>query len=502
MKRNSFICCLLVLMLVITGVSCAPKTTVPNGEESGEQTSEHSTESGSLDAEDSSESDNTDNSGVVGSNGQGGTGTNPNAPGGVAASNGQISSKGQGTVSTSSKKNESKPVGTVNDFGGYEFVFGTAYFSNYKNSQGVLDPTNALMKAVAKVEKEYNCKVKFMSFPSVSAAGTQIINAVMSGTKLCDVAEVQFSRARTVAKAKACLDLKTLPGLDLNNGNFSEPMTFANTFNNKVYATYAGAVSNIQGLFYNKQLLSTYAPGNDIEKMYKEGTWTEANFEKILRTIKAAGKVGLTGETGILALTSSANAGGTTYKDKNNVIFGIVSENGVVGLNFVKKLYNDGLWVRGQNFNSGAAVFTDGALWNGKSYADVNKGFIPWPKGLQNQYIMPMADGPAWCVPSNVSKKDYAGTILNALSEASAEFQQNMRQEYAAAGFSGNSLDVIMWGQKNHRVDLTTGPDISAYSAKIDDSVFNKSSEPASAMQTIRGASQQVYNDYYGTFGK
>ena len=490
-----------ILALLIAAMLCFSSCTgTKNNTDSKEQTGNDSqTENGesndpNVDGDGSGIETNTD---YAGSNVSGG-GVNSDGSKipGTASGNSR-----SGTTSNASSKNP--PAGTVLDMEGYQFVIGTAYYSNYKNSSGVLDPNHPLMKAAAKVEKDYNCKIKFLSFPSVSGAATQIINTVMSGEKLCDVAQIQFSRTRFVAKAKASHDLNTLPGLDLKNGNFSDPMTFASTFNGKTYAVDFGGTGNVQGLFYNKSLLKTYAPGYNIDDMYNKGTWTEANFETMLRQIKAAGKIGLTGDTGILALTSAANAGGTTYKENNSVKFGIVTEDGVVGLNYVKKLYNDQLWVRGANFNSGGAVFVDGAVWMNKNYPDVDMGFVPWPKGLKNKHIIPMGDGPAWCVPSTVKKKDYVGTIINALSTSAAEMQNSLMKSYSDAGFDKASIDRIKWAQNNHSVDMTSGPeDLGKYSPIIDNSVFDKNTEPASAMQSIRAAAQQIYDDYYKTLGK
>ena len=49
----------------------------------------------------------------------------------------------------------------------------------------------------------------------------------------------------------------------------------------------------------------------------------------------------------------------------------------------------------------------------------------------------------------------------------------------------------------NHQIDMTTGPDISNYSKRIDDSVFVANMQPAAAMQSISAAAQKAYDDYY-----
>ena len=48
--------------------------------------------------------------------------------------------------------------------------------------------------------------------------------------------------------------------------------------------------------------------------------------------------------THLLALTTAVNAGGTSYKKGNKVTFGIVTTDGVKGLNYTTRLYNDKLW--------------------------------------------------------------------------------------------------------------------------------------------------------------
>lgn len=390
------------------------------------------------------------------------------------------------------------------DMEGYEFILGTAYYANYLNSEGVLDPTNPLMKAIARIEDEYNCSIKFYRFADVSSAGTAVVNAVLAGDKICDVAQMQFSRCRTVAYSNACHDLTTMKYLDLDSGNFEKAMTEAFTFNKKVYACNFGVNSDMQGLFYNADLLEMYAPGTDITKMYKDGTWTEANFEALLRKIHSAGSsrgvVPLVGDTGIMALSAAVNAGGTTYKSGNKVIFGLVTADGVKALNYVKRLYNDGLWKypADTSFATGNAVFTDGAVWKYKSYSSVkNMEFVPWPKGELDKYVVPAADGVAWCVPKTVKKKDYAGIILNALAESTAETKDNYIRTLEDNGWSADSIDVFNWMLDNHQIDMTTGPDISTYSKRIDDSVFVANMQPAAAMQSISAAAQKAYDDYY-----
>lgn len=94
----------------------------------------------------------------------------------------------------------------------------------------------------------------------------------------------------------------------MTTGNFEKAITDAFTFNKKVYACNIGENSNVQGLFYNADLLKKYAPGYDVMKMYKEGTWTEAKFEEILRKISSTSGQKVTplvGSTGIMALSAA-----------------------------------------------------------------------------------------------------------------------------------------------------------------------------------------------------
>lgn len=422
----------------------------------------------------------------------------------TTGSNGKNSTTGNQSVATTSGNGQS--TNTKLDMGGYEFILGTAYYTNYLNSEGVLDPTNPLIKAVAKAEKTYNCKVKYYKFADIGSAGTTIVNAVMSGNKICDVAQVQFSRCRTVAYQDACHNLTTLKGLDLNK-NFNKAMTEAFTFNKKVYACDFGPNANVQGLFFNVDLLKKYAPGNDIYALYKNGQWTEAKFEEILRKIATASgnKVTpLVGDTGILALTTAVNAGGTSYKKGNKVTFGIVTTDGVKGLNYTKRLYNDKLWKypSDNSFSTGGAVFTDGAAWRAKNHEAVaNLGWVPWPKGELNKYVVPCADGAAWCVPKTVKKKEYVGAILNTLAESAADMLNEDIMDKEDNGWSKDAIDVYKWMQNNHQIDMTTGPaDQNKYSSVIDGCVFTANIQPAAAIESIRNAAQQSFDDYYAKF--
>ncbi len=416
--------------------------------------------------------------------------------------------KGGGNSSGNSGSNSTTKASSGIDMGGYEFILGTVYYTNYLNDEGVLDPTYPIVKAINKVEKAYNCKVKFYKFTDISSAGNQIVTAVKGGDRICDVAQLQFSRCRTVAYNNACHDLKTLKTLDLNSGSFEAAITDAFTFNKKVYAVNFGFNANVQGLFYNAAIVKQYAPQYDPYTMYKKGTWTEDKFYEMLSTISTAsgGKIiPLTGTTGVMALSAAVNAGGTSYKSGNKVTFGIVTSNGIKALNYVKKLYNEKLWSYDKDnstvFNTGKAAFVESAIWRHKTYSSINNlEFVPWPKGELKKYVIPTADGIAWCVPKTVKKKDYVGTILNALGEASSEMINQEIRKLEDNGWSAHSMEIAKWTQQNHQIDMTTGPDISTFSEKIDNAVFQANMQPAAAMQSIATAAQKAFDDYYNQF--
>lgn len=436
--------------------------------------------------------------------------SNSNTPATGNKPQGNGTTKVQSTTTASTKNQDnittSKKADGKVDMGGYEFVFGTAYYTNYLNDEGVLDPTNPVIKAINKVEKDYNCKIKWYRFADVGKAGEAVVLAVQSGDKICDIAQMQYSRCRVVAYSNASHDLASIKSLDLNSGNFEKAMTEAFTFNKKVYAINFGFNANVQGLFYNADILKQYAPQYDPMKMYKDGTWTEDNFYTVLRTIatNSGNKVTpMTGSTGIMALSVAANAGGTAYKDGNKVIFGIVTPNGVKALNYVKKLYNEKLWIypSDSSFANGTAAFIEGTAWKFKSYANISSlEFVPWPKGELGKYRVNTPDGQALCVPKTVKRKDYVGVVLNALGESSKETIDLEIQKMEDMGWSAESLAVVKWMQDNHFIDQTTGPDIEAYSEKIDNSVFQANMQPAAAMESIREAAQKTYDDYFKQF--
>ena len=469
-----------------------------------ESTPDDAASSEDVSAEDSAPADGTT------AGGDATTGTGNDATTGDKPQGNTTTAKGQTTTTTTTKNQDNittavKDDGKV-DMGGYEFIFGTAYYTNYLNDEGVLDPTNPVIKAINKVEKDYNCKIKWYRFADVGKAGEAVVLAVQSGDKICDIAQMQYSRCRVVAYSNASHDLASIKSLDLNSGNFEKAMTEAFTFNKKVYAINFGFNANVQGLFYNADILKQYAPQYDPMKMYKDGTWTEDNFYTVLRTIatNSGNKVTpMTGSTGIMALSVAANAGGTAYKDGNKVIFGIVTPNGVKALNYVKKLYNEKLWIypSDSSFANGTAAFIEGTAWKFKSYANISSlEFVPWPKGELGKYRVNTPDGQALCVPKTVKRKDYVGVVLNALGESSKETIDLEIQKMEDMGWSAESLAVVKWMQDNHFIDQTTGPDIEAYSEKIDNSVFQANMQPAAAMESIREAAQKTYDDYYKQF--
>ena len=436
-------------------------------------------------------------------------GSEPVTPGSDSNQSGQTNSttKNGGVTNAPAPGSTTVPSSGIN-MGGYEFVLGTVYYTNYLNEEGVLDPTNPIVKAINKVEKAYNCKVTFHRFNDISSAGDAVVLAVQGGDRICDVAQLQFSRCRTVAYSNACHDLKTLKTLKLDSGNFEAAAIEAFTFNKKVYALNFGFNANVQGLFYNAALLKQYAPSYDPYTMYKNGTWTEENFYTLLRQISTAsgGKITpLAGTTGVMALSTAVNAGGTSYKSGNKVIFGIVTANGIKALNYVKNLYKEKLWVYNKDvetiFKTGKAAFIESAVWRHKTYSEVkNLEFVPWPKAGLNKYVVPTSDGIAWCVPKTVKKKDYVGTILNAFGEASGEIIDLELRKLEDNGWSAHSMEVAKWMQANHQLDMTTGPDIKTFSEKIDNSVFSGNTEPATVMKSIAGMAQKAFDDYYGQF--
>ena len=68
-------------------------------------------------------------------------------------------------------------------------------------------------------------------------------------------------------------------------------------------------------------------------------------------------------------------------------------------------------------------------------------------------------------------------------------------------GWSKDAIDVYKWMQNNHQIDMTTGPaDQNKYSSVIDGCVFTANIQPAAAIESIRNAAQQSFDDYYAKF--
>ncbi len=420
------------------------------------------------------------------------------------------------TISVMKKANSTTVANSLN---GYKFKFGAQNATHFAEASTATGKVN--VEVINKIKKKYNCSVEVVGFSGLTLI-QDIVNKCRAGKIPADVVECNISHARSIAKQGCVADFAKCT--TLNKKLFTNGMTESVTHKGRIYGVaYASMAVNPMGVLFNKNVVDKYMPNkNFIYSHYKAGTWNFDNFELVAKncTVDTNGDGkkdihGITSNTNIIGMALTANAGGTALKVNERVEATMCNDKGIYALTWLKeKIYNPGYWDYKPDIyesissfaNGEAAMFVSYLSWYGQisSSAKFEIGFVPMPKGpSQSKYITGAYDGGIFIVPKTNEKNiNIVGTFLNELAATSPKHINNSISNMARNGFDATAQSVYKWAITNTSPEYSIGVFGSEISAKVDESVTDKSKAPKTVMESIKSSAQKKCDDFYAPLYK
>ncbi|MCF0242538.1 MAG: extracellular solute-binding protein [Treponema sp.] len=317
-------------------------------------------------------------------------------------------------------------TGKPYDFGGMEVIIAD-WWSDPKGADTV--------PAKTKVEEDrrnwhkylgykYNFRCTEKGIGSWGSHPQSVANYCVLGGEENYVFVIDMRSVTTGVKSKLYYDMSKSKDVDWTQKKYDKATTELMTKNGAVYGCRPMAPEPRTGLFFNKRLLSEANIDPDsIYDMQKKGTWTWANFEKVLkqvtRDIDNDGVVDVWGmanhNTEVCHVILESNCGSVIAKDKNGkFINNIESEASIEAMEWGNKMHNlyEMPQPEGSEWNWMYAAFMNGdaAFMAEQEYfvdtlADMQDdwGFVCWPIGprakdyrcvnIDNIYVVPSVYG-------------------------------------------------------------------------------------------------------------
>ena len=409
-----------------------------------------------------------------------------------------------------SKDSGKKPV--VDNTPKTEVKLITIYPEAYLSSTAT---ANVWQTSLKTIEDKKHYKTNIDKLDPLSAVDV-ITKEVMAGKSSADVYDISLSMCRSLAKSKAVcnwLDSKTLDFSKVQNGG-----TQAITFGKKCYGVALNGTSGVvAGIMYNKDLVAKYAPGYDLQKLYKENKWDFDTFREVAklctRDTDGDGKTdtyGVTSNTNIIGIMLTSNAGGTALMKNGRVEATMCNDAGIAALEFCKTLFkNDRSWKYYADIKTAVANFCTGnyAMLATNLYfyslvapsANFKFDFVHAPMGPDyGKYVDAVYDASVFVVPkTNQKKLDTLGTWINHLTTISGKLLNIEAKNMAINGFSNDAINTMKWCKNNMIADFSTGAFTSAVASQVDGSVTNASRSPTKVMNAIKQQAQAELDDFY-----
>ena len=410
-------------------------------------------------------------------------------------------------------KNPSKnPTTSVDTTPKTEVKLLSIYSSNYLSSSATAKVWQTSLKTIED-KKHYKTTVGEMDVPT---AVDVITKDVMAGKAGADVYDLSLQMCRSLAKNKAVAnwkDSKTLDFSKVQNGG-----TQAVTFGKKCYGIALNGTSGaVTGIMYNKDLIAKYAPGYDLQKLYKENKWDFDAFREVAklctRDTDGDGKVdtyGVTSNTNIIGIMLTSNAGGTALMKNGRVEATMCNDAGIAALEFCKTLFKtDRSWKYYADIKDSVTMFSSGRSAMLATYlhfytmvapaANFKFDFVHAPMGPDyGKYVDGVYDAGVFVVPkTNEKKLDTLGTWINHLTTISGKLLNIDAKNLAMNGFSNDAIEIFKWCKNNMQADFSTGAFTSAVASQVDNSVTSASKSPAKVMNAIKSQAQAELDDFY-----
>ena len=413
---------------------------------------------------------------------------------------------------TPPKEDPKNPGTTVDKTPKTEVKLITIYPEQYLSSTAGAKVWQTELK---KIEEKKHYKTTVDKLDPLSAVDV-ITKEVMAGKSSADVYDISLSMCRSLAKSKAVanwLNSKTLDFSKVQNGG-----TQAITFGKKCYGVALNGTSGVvAGIMYNKDLIAKYAPGYDLQKLYKENKWDFDTFREVAklctRDTDGDNKTdiyGVTSNTNIIGIMLTSNAGGTALMKNGRVEATMCNDAGIAALEFCKTLYKtDKSWKYYGDIKTAVSNFCTGnyAMLATNLYfyslvapnATFKFDFVHAPMGPDyGKYVDAVYDASVYVVPkTNENQLDKLGTWINHLTTLSGKLLNIEAKNMAINGFSQDAINTMKWCKNNMIADFSTGAFTSAVASQVDGSVTNPTRSPAKVMTGIKTQAQTELDDFY-----
>lgn len=349
----------------------------------------------------------------------------------------------------------------ITDLGGYTFVYSTPWANEYQAKADSSDLVKARAAYVAQIEKDYNCKIKFVASPP--SVVTELAAALAGGQKYADMIEVSTGNGLGAANANVVDKISNIKGIDLTKpwpaaesamGTFlGRQYTLGNKF------TMDDLVRTC--LFFNKTLMKTYKMEN-IYDLVDKGEWTFAKFRSMCEQIyketggKTTGLVGSAANAGMTPeLFVLANASSFVDETGTRLAYKGSSEGSLEALNFFNQLYKDKLVFyprvaerKKQNWKilseeamvsfsqERGALFFVNELWLLKSTfsrtMEDDFGIVPLPKGPKAKDYVSVTNEIRYNIfPKNNPDIDKAAAVMTALAARDFELNKDWKEDWS-----------------------------------------------------------------------
>jgi multiple sugar transport system substrate-binding protein len=287
----------------------------------------------------------------------------------------------------------------------------------------------AALDKQAEIEAKYNCKIEWVEVPYADYVAT-FTTTTLAGQPFADIVRMEYGWA-LVASANDQLT-PMADAFDL-----AEPKVYTDkiSFLGKEMG-FDARINDNGGIFYNRDLIQQLGL-KDPQAYYKEDNW---NWDTFLEIAKGATKdtnndgkndsygfAGWGAEAGLFFIASNEGwiADADTAKER------LSDPNTIEALEFLNKLYNvDKVvkvkfedvtdYIERNTFQDGDVAMTYGWGWQaaGLKQANINYGYVPFPKGPKaTEYKMPISGGHAWFIPAGVKDAKIITRIYDELKD-------------------------------------------------------------------------------------
>ena len=402
------------------------------------------------------------------------------------------------------------------DMSDITFRWGTAWLTQFYPSEGFSNAGDKMRAHYRNIEKELGCKIEFLTWQD---GGTRVMEQVAAGMPTLDVIDSHATNAGIeLYRAGLLTPVDDIPNINGYDEKFG-PLRFRQygIFDGKLYGLYQYnwdfAPEFACSMTFNTDMLNSF--GLVLPYEYQEnGRWTWEEYEELLFSVADAAKnygydskfaphIANMPERDALGFMF-VNGCQVIEKDSNGkYVFGLDNQKGIDALEYLKRLYNEDLYVVGDvnvfMKDKNAAFLTTESYYathftenNERNYLpgnDITYGFINYPQG---------PNGDENCVSAYVHKVRRLNWVIkysgNELSDIGI-FLDRMFEPIDDEGGWRTSLEryvffdhrdfdnySFMLEHINYRHDLDLGENASS---KMDDAFTNVITHSRSATEAF-----------------